>query len=177
MLDASPAPTSTKTLCPARVNSYTACGASATLLSPWVLSVGIPILIVRLRNDRPIPWGRPCTRTSFPCSRRVTWIPPAIQPRGRRSVSSPIVVSLNEALQFLFGSESSEAYGPKGHRGPGWGEPDLESGVPEVECEGLQGGGRGAGRWCDAGDPGLQHGIGERRRGGQGAQDILQGRA
>src|SRR5688500_11226844 len=155
MLDASPAPTSTKTLCPARVNSYTACGASATLLSPWVLSVGTPTLTLRLRRDRPLPWGIPCTRTSFPCSRRVTWILPAIQPRERRSVSVPRAVGLDEALQFLFGSMCSEAYGPQGHRGPGWGEPDLKSGVPKVERESLQGGGRGGSRWCDAGGPGL----------------------
>ena len=58
-------------------------------------------------------------------------------------MSSPRVVGLDEALQFLFGSECSEAYRPKGHRGPGWGEPDLEAGVPEVEREGFQGGGRG----------------------------------
>src|SRR5215208_5234565 len=77
-----PAPASTKTLCPARVNSYTACGASATLLSPCVLSVGTPILIVRSRGARtPGPRGRLRRNTAYSCSRRVPWILPAIQPR------------------------------------------------------------------------------------------------
>src|SRR5215212_7597885 len=83
MLDASPAPASTKTLCPARVNSYTACGASATLLSPWVLSVGTPILTGSPRGDpTPRPRGSWRTNTAFSCSRRVPWILPAIQPGG-----------------------------------------------------------------------------------------------
>src|SRR5215208_6567507 len=97
MLDASPPPVSTKTLCPARDNSYTACGASAALLSPWVLSVGTPILTGSPRGDR-TPRGRLCTNTAFSCSPRVPWILPAIQQRRRSSESSPRHVGLKEAL-------------------------------------------------------------------------------
>src|ERR687893_2130920 len=163
MLEASPAPASTKTLCPARVNSYTACGASATLLSPSVLSVGTPILIVRPRADgKRGPRWRPCTNTAFSCSRRVPRIVPAIQPCRGSSECSPRQVGFQEALQFLFGSEDTEADRPYRYRSPRWGEPDLEAGVPEVECQGLQGGGRGRGRGCDTGGPGFEHGVGER---------------
>jgi hypothetical protein len=44
MLEASPAPASTKTRWPARVSSLTACGARATRLSPGVSSLTTPIL-------------------------------------------------------------------------------------------------------------------------------------